>query len=122
MKTMRFLIPIFGLLAVTAICRAQTTDPGWFVVPDGTQPDSLPSDGSLQETDPPTPEQPPAFHANFVLPTPPAIAEPITPEIQALASSLQNDPVKIYNYVHDNIRFVLYFGSNKGAQLTLFEK
>ena len=32
------------------------------------------------------------------------------------------DPLKIYNYVHDHIRYVLYFGSKKGAELTLLEK
>ena len=50
------------------------------------------------------------------------IAEAITPEIQALAQGLENDPVRIFNYVHDHIRHVLYFGSKKGAQLTLLEK
>lgn len=55
-------------------------------------------------------------------PTPPVIAEANTPEIQALADGLQDDPLKIYNYVHDHIRHVLYFGSKKGAQLTLLEK
>ena len=48
--------------------------------------------------------------------------KPITPEIQALADGLQDDPVRIYNYVHDHIRYVLYFGSKKGATLTLLEK
>ena len=50
------------------------------------------------------------------------IAETITPDIQALADGLQDDPVKIFNYVHDHIRYVLYFGSKKGAELTLLEK
>ena len=35
---------------------------------------------------------------------------------------MQNDPVKIFNYVHDHIKFVLYYGSMKGAQLTLLEQ
>src|SRR2546428_10189399 len=52
----------------------------------------------------------------------PAVAEAITPEIQALARGLENDPLRIFNYVHDHIRYVLYFGSKKGAQLTLLEK
>src|SRR5262249_54541413 len=34
----------------------------------------------------------------------------------------ENDPLRIFNYVHDHIRYVLYFGSKKGAQLTLLEK
>ncbi len=50
------------------------------------------------------------------------IAEVITPQIQALAAGLQNNPTNIFNYVHDHIKFVLYFGSKKGAQLTLLEK
>ena len=52
----------------------------------------------------------------------PGYAEAITPEIQALANGLQNDPVKIFNYVHDHIRYVCYFGSMKGAELTLLEQ
>ena len=50
------------------------------------------------------------------------VAEAITPQIQALADGLQDDPVQIFNYVHDHIKFVLYFGSKKGAELTLLEK
>lgn len=42
------------------------------------------------------------------------IAEVITPQIQALAAGLQNNPTNIFNYVHDHIKFVLYFGSKKG--------
>jgi RHS repeat-associated protein len=50
------------------------------------------------------------------------IAETITYDIQQLARDLENDPVRIYNYVHDHIRHVLYFGSKKGAELTFLEK
>jgi transglutaminase-like putative cysteine protease len=50
------------------------------------------------------------------------VAEVITPDIQALARGLQNNPVQIFNYVHDHIRFDLYFGSQKGAEITLLEK
>ena len=51
-----------------------------------------------------------------------AIAEAITPDIQALAGNLGNDPTRIFNYVHDQIRYVHYFGSKKGAELTLLER
>jgi RHS repeat-associated protein len=51
-----------------------------------------------------------------------AIAEVITPEIQELARGLENDPKRIFDYVHDHIRHILYFGSKKGAQLTLLEQ
>jgi RHS repeat-associated protein len=50
------------------------------------------------------------------------VAEVVTPELEALARGLEYDPVRIYNYVHDQIRHVLYFGSKKGAQLTLLEQ
>ncbi len=50
------------------------------------------------------------------------VAEVATPEIQDLARGLENDPLRIFNYVHDHIRHVLYFGSKKGAELTLLEK
>jgi hypothetical protein len=52
----------------------------------------------------------------------PCISEEITPEIQALARGLENDPKRIYDYVHDHIRFQYYFGSKKGAELTLLER
>ncbi len=51
-----------------------------------------------------------------------AIAEAITPDIQSLADNLQGDPALIFNYVHDQIRYVHYFGSKKGAELTLLER
>jgi transglutaminase-like putative cysteine protease len=54
--------------------------------------------------------------------TPPAIAEAITPDIQALADGFQDDPLRIFNYVHDHIRYELYFGSKKGAEITYLEK
>jgi hypothetical protein len=48
-------------------------------------------------------------------------AADISPEIQALARGLQNDPKLIYDYVHNNIDYVPYFGSLKGATLTLLD-
>jgi hypothetical protein len=51
-----------------------------------------------------------------------AIAEAITPDIQSLANNLGGNPTLIFNYVHDEIRYVHYFGSKKGAELTLLER
>ena len=51
-----------------------------------------------------------------------AIAEAITPDIQSLANNLGGNPTLIFNYVHDQIRYVHYFGSKKGAELTLLER
>ncbi len=46
---------------------------------------------------------------------------PKTEEITTLASQLGNDPVAIYEWVHNNIDFECYFGSRKGAASTLAE-
>jgi RHS repeat-associated protein len=119
MKTLRFLI--LGLLTMATTCGAQQfTDSGWYraaqlsdmaAPPD---PSAGPKAQALISSE--------GMTANYVgVPTAP-VAEVITPEIQALANGLQNDPVKIFNYVHDHIRYVLYFGAKKGAQLTLLEK
>jgi transglutaminase-like putative cysteine protease len=43
----------------------------------------------------------------------------ITPAIQALADSLGKNPVKIYNWVRNNIEFLPTYGSIQGADMTL---
>jgi len=120
MKTSLFLI--LGFLAAATICRAQdeviNTNTEWFSI------DGIIASGLTNSAAPdPTPMV--QVQANFqpmTPPTPPIIAEVITPEIQALPDGTQDDPLKIYKYVHDHIRHVLYFGSKKGAQMTLLEK
>jgi hypothetical protein len=51
----------------------------------------------------------------------PAAATDITPEIAELARALQYDPKLIYDYVHNHIDYVPYFGSLKGAALTYLD-
>ena len=46
----------------------------------------------------------------------------VTPEITAVADSLDYSPVKIYKWVYDNIEFEPYYGSLKGAQATLLAR
>jgi transglutaminase-like putative cysteine protease len=46
----------------------------------------------------------------------------ITPEILALVRSLGNEPVKIYEWVRNNIEFVPTYGSVQGSQMTLVSK
>ena len=46
----------------------------------------------------------------------------ITDAIQDLAQSLNNNPVEIYTWVHNNIRFVPSYGSIQGSQYTLETK
>lgn len=45
----------------------------------------------------------------------------ITPEIEELARGLQYDALAIYNYCHNKIEYEHYWGSYKGATLTLLE-
>lgn len=47
---------------------------------------------------------------------------PWTPEIRALADQLGRDPARIYRHVRDTIRYEPYYGSRKGALLTLWEE
>ncbi len=48
-------------------------------------------------------------------------AKAVTPELQALASGLNNDPVAIFNYVRNKITFQPYYGSCKGAHTTYLD-
>jgi len=61
--------------------------------------------------------------------TPPSAADlaetvdvQLTPEIRAKALELGNNPVKIYEWVRNNVEYEPYYGSLKGAQQTLMEK
>ena len=46
----------------------------------------------------------------------------LTPEIKALATTLNNNTIEIYTWVHNNIRFIPSYGSIQGAQHTLETK
>jgi RHS repeat-associated protein len=117
MKTIRILILCWLAVITANVCRAQITDPGWFRATN--QPPASPTDRASFPTNS---GFLPALQ--FVSPMQPSapVAEVITPQIQALADGLGDNPYNIFNYVHDNINFVLYFGSKKGAELTLLEK
>lgn len=64
--------------------------------------------------------------AKVVQPTPADLAAnedaQITPEIQALATSLGNRPLAIYEWVRNNVEFVPTYGSVQGSQMTLDTK
>jgi len=45
-----------------------------------------------------------------------------TPAIQAKATELNHNPVKIYNWVRNNIEFVPTYGSSQGADMCLQTK
>lgn len=48
-------------------------------------------------------------------------ADQITPDIQALARGLQYDPLNIFHFVKNRVAYECYYGSKKGAHLTLME-
>ncbi len=50
------------------------------------------------------------------------VAPETLPEIMALARALQNDPKLIYEFVHNHIDYVPYFGYLKGPALTLLDR
>lgn len=49
-------------------------------------------------------------------------AAEVTPRIQALADQLGNSPIRIHNWVHDNIRFTPTYGVLRGADQTLIAR
>src|SRR5258708_27480903 len=115
LKTIR--MTIWEVFSSATVCLGQAiTDPGWFNAVSTDAPSQPDGSATPQVADPST-------HSEYspLLQTP-SIAETNTPEIQALARGLENDPTRIYWYVHDYIKYVLYFGSKKGAQLTLLDK
>ena len=118
MKAIR--LTLWATLTFSVVCQAQITDPGWFRATSPLPPLQSRDDAiaQLQGT---SNRQYFSMGPYWNVPETP-IAEAITPEIQALADGLQDDPERIFDYVHDHIKFVLYFGSKKGAQLTLLEK
>src|SRR5271157_2868938 len=106
---------LFGLMTLASLCGAQDDQPanygaGWYVFTNDAEMDTLSSNQSNAST------------TNYYPGGSSAIAEAITPEITALARNLQNNPTLIYNYVHDHIQYVHYFGSHKGAKMTLLEQ
>ena len=45
----------------------------------------------------------------------------VTPELQALATGLNNDPLRIFNYVRNKVEYQPYWGSHKGAHTTYLD-
>ncbi len=109
------------LLGVGIACRAQITAPGWYRADAQKSRNHGAALASLNVPEIRSAALAIPLAATNGVPAVP-VAEAVTPHIQALADGLQHDPVRIFDYVHDHIKFVLYFGSKKGAELTLLEK
>ena len=45
----------------------------------------------------------------------------VTPELKALATGLNKDPVRIFNYVRNKVEYQPYWGSQKGAHTTYLD-
>ncbi len=135
-KSRRFLLrSVIGLIALLFVpghAFTEDIEPGWvlgtadLVSPEDAQVyyDSLQAVASATDG---TASAPQASSSSGVIAAPQAttITAPeteSTPEIVALARALQNDPKLIYEFVHNNIDYVPYFGSLKGATLTLLER
>jgi RHS repeat-associated protein len=120
MKTIKFFT--LGMVAILALTsQGQTFKPsGWFR--------GGPSLTEITNSNVNITLASPSFGGGGIKPNgiqagnPPVVANETTPEIQALARGLENDPARIFGYVHDHIRHVLYYGAKKGAQLTLLER
>jgi len=121
MKTIQTLVVGLAISISAVVCQAQDdaefTEPGWFQPVERTG-----VEAPVQEWSEAGENGTNGVNEQQRLVSAPEIAEAITPEIQALARGLENDPKKIFDYVHDHIRYVHYFGSKKGAQLTLLEQ
>lgn len=119
MKTKSFFT--FVLLAVAAVCQGQESAQTPLILPGrGIDPAEREAAIRVKREELAGQMQIESFNPLNVPAAP--IAEEVTGAIQQLARDLENDPVRIYNYVHDHIRHVMYFGSKKGAKLTLLEK
>jgi RHS repeat-associated protein len=96
---------------------AQINGPGW-LMPNGKQPATIWKDGvtppTVKQTQTPTP--------NVITWSGPVDADFATAEIKDLARGLQYDPLRIFDYVRNQIRYEHYYGCKKGAALTLLEK
>jgi RHS repeat-associated protein len=111
MKNLRFwFFAVF--VAAATVCVGQDL---------GTQPSNIKSRISFG---PSTLDTNLSLSTSYSLPsqTDPDFAADPTADIIAMARGLENDPKRIYDYVHDHIRYDHYFGSKKGAALTLIEE
>lgn len=122
---------LFAFILLAASLRAVVPE-GWRFQTqpalEGQLPTSTPT-GSLMAANsdpveiPEAPPEPEGFGAMAMMSMSSVgnIADEITPEIQNLATGLQNNPVRIFEFVYNAIEYEHYYGSKKGAHLTLLE-
>lgn len=106
-----------GLIAASGIAYSQD-NPGW-ELPDDPDLSLRAGSAVLGENIPEDSGGTSSFMS--LMSVDPNDAAAITPEIQSLASGLQGDAWRIFQYCHDRVRHETYWGSKKGANLTLLE-
>ncbi len=109
-----FLLAIVFLLASASLSKGQIVDsPGWFAYK-GER--IAPGENRWGE-----PSRSPAAMPLSGMRSG-AAPDSIHPEIEELARNLQYDPRLIFQFVHNKIDYVPYFGFMKGARQTLLER
>lgn len=111
MKKFKSILGLFGLLGSTIVFGQ--TNPLWE--------DYDPRDVVVESIGDDTLEPLQAFALQASSVQTLSVPETISAEIADLAAALDNDPVRIFNYVRNTIDYEHYFGLCKGAELTLLE-
>ncbi|MBV5328249.1 MAG: transglutaminase domain-containing protein, partial [Chlorobium sp.] len=117
----RWLFPVLFLLALPLAASpvfaedAEPAGPGWFM--QDAEPVSSEEAEAYFSSLPEEKAKDTQLRGNII----PMAATTASPEIIELARALRHDPKLIYDYVHNNIDYVPYSGSLKGATLTLLD-
>lgn len=113
---------------ITGSANAEITGPGWFT--QSAEPLSLEEFNNLKNAQPSESQTASDIGATNQLLVPTQLDQTImgigsatspSQEIKELARALQYDPKLIYDFVHNHIDYVPYFGSLKGAHLTYLD-
>ena len=109
-------IILFLLIFSTGVVQAEIAGPGWFM--GNAAPVSHEEAQGYFLAQPVSRLQP---IQTYGLAAAPMSATTTSPETSELARALQYDPARIYDYVHNHIDYVPYYGSLKGATLTYLD-
>ncbi|GAA5483943.1 RHS repeat-associated core domain-containing protein [Haloferula sargassicola] len=112
------LLRLFSSLIMAALCLGSVSadepeNPLWSLVE--MEDSAPPAIGPEDEVPLENPEDPPMQAMSLSVPA------AVEAEIVELAETLGNDPVRIFNYVRNEIDYDHYFGLRKGSVLTLLE-
>ncbi|MBI4699288.1 MAG: transglutaminase domain-containing protein, partial [Nitrospirae bacterium] len=119
-----FIFYLLWTVFITASANAEALGPGWHMVTGKpVSPEEAEADYNAQQAKPSerSAAKTQSADAQYTITAAAASAATATDEIKELARGLQYDPKLIYDYVHNHIDYVPYFGSRKGATLTYFD-